>query len=171
MKTLFKFFLVVAFLAFANNTFAQKPLKLAYIDMQELITSMPERDSAMAKLQKVQKQLQDEMELLNVERNKKYEDYLANNKNWTDLVRQSREQEIQAMNQKIEAFRESAMDNMQQEEAKLMQPILEKANKAIETVAKEQGITYVLNIQAVHYKSPDAQDILSSVKQQLGIKK
>ncbi len=171
MKTLLKFVFVIALIVCCNNIFAQKPLKLAYVDMQALVASMPAYDSAMVKMQKVQKELQDEMELLNVERNKKYEDYTTNSKNWTDLVRQSREQEIMTMNQKIQTFQESAMESLQQEEAKLMQPLLDRANKAIDAVAKANDITYVLNSQAILAKSMDSLDLLPLVQQHMGIKK
>jgi outer membrane protein len=170
MKTILKFVLVIAIVALCSNVSAQT-LKLAHINMQELIVSMSEYDTAMVKMQKVAKDLETELETLNVERNKKLEEYANNNKNWTDLVRQSREQELQAMSNRIQMFQEQAQESYQQENEKLMQPILEKANKAIEIVAKEQGIIYVLSSQALLYKAIDSVDLLPAVKQHMGIKK
>ncbi|MDR1866110.1 MAG: OmpH family outer membrane protein [Bacteroidales bacterium] len=172
MKVVLKIvFIVAVAIVFHNSAYAQKPLKLAHIDSQELMRSMPEYDTAVVKLQKLQKELEGELENLRVEYNRKLEEYVNNQKNWTDLVRQSREQELQGMQQKTQVFQESAMETMEQEQAKLMQPVREKANKAIETIAVEQGITYVLEAQSLYFKSADSQNILPLVQQHLGIKK
>jgi outer membrane protein len=169
MKIL-KIVVAVSFvLAICNSTYAQKPLKLAHIDSQELMQSMPEWDSALVKMQKIQKDLQTEMEGLQVEYNRKLEEYANNQKNWTDLVRQSREQELRTLQQRMQEFQDAAGEDFQKEQAKLIQPIREKANKAIETVAKEQGITYVLEAQVLLFKATDSLDMLSLVQQQLGI--
>ena len=171
MKILIKIVFVFVIGAVCNIASAQGQLKLAHINVEDLIQSMPDYDSAMVKMQKIQKGLQDEMELLTVEYNKKLDDYNTNGKNLTDLVRQSREQELIAMNQRMAGFREGAGETMEQENAKLMQPIWEKINKAIEAVAKEQGLTYVLtaNQQVLLYKSMNSIDILSLVQKHMGI--
>jgi Skp family chaperone for outer membrane proteins len=57
------------------------------------------------------------------------------------------------------------------EQEKLMQPIIEKANKAIETVAKEQGISLVISETVLHFKAVGTINLLPAVKQYLGIKK
>ncbi|MDR2038841.1 MAG: OmpH family outer membrane protein [Bacteroidales bacterium] len=173
MKTLIKLVFVLAIAAFCNNISAQsqKPVKLAHIDMAELIGSMPERDSAMANLQKLQKELETELESLHVERNRKYEEYTKNNATWTALVKQSREEEIRTIEQKISEFQQSAYETLQQEQEKLLQPVIEKANKAIDVVSRENNITYVFNSQALVFKAVDSQDILELVQKQLGVKK
>ena len=171
MKTTLKLVLVIALIAFSGKVSAQKPLKMAHINMQELVMSMPEHDSAMVQMQKVQKEIETEMESQQVEYNKKLEEYSNNEKNWTDLVRQSRAQELQSLGQRMQIFRESAQQRFEEENENLLRPILDKANKAIETVSKEQGITYVLNTQTLVYRSMDSQDIIQLVKDQLGIKK
>jgi outer membrane protein len=173
MKNLFKFVFVVVVLAvFGDCAYAQKVVKLAHIDSQALIQTMPEYDSAVVKIQKIGKELEAEMESQQVELNRKYEEFQKNQAGWTELVRNSRQQELVTMQQKLEEFRQSAGESFQQEQAKVFQPVREKAIKAIEEVAKEQGITYVLEAQGVVlFKSIDSQDLLPAVKQHLGIKK
>jgi Skp family chaperone for outer membrane proteins len=51
-----------------------------------------------------------------------------------------------------------------------MAPIQEKVLNAISEVAKAQGITYVLNTQALLYVATDAVDLGSAVKTKLGLK-
>ena len=172
MKTTLKLVLAIALFALCSNVSAQT-LKLAHINMEELIVSMPEYDSATVKLQKVAKGIDEELESMRVELNRKYEDYLKKRDDLTELVRSSKEQDIQALNQRIQVYQEQAQESYQQEQAKLMQPVLEKANKAIETVAKEQGVTYVIsaNNQILLFKAVGTLDLLPAAKQHLGIKK
>ena len=170
MKTTLKLLLVIAVVAVCSNVSAQT-LKMAHISMNELIVSMSEYDSAMVSMQKFTNTLEQALEEMNVERNKKIEEYTTKSKDWTDLVRQSKENDLNSINERIQMFQQQAQESIQQEEGKLMQPIVEKINKAIETVAKEQGITYVLNAQTLHYKAINSIDLLPAVKQHLGIKK
>ena len=173
MKTTLKLVLfVIAVAVLCNNVSAQTP-KLAHINQDELIVSMSEYDSAVVKMQKFTKVLEDELEAMGVERNKKFEEYTTKSKDWTDLVRSSKEQELNAIGQRIQLFQEQAQESIQQEQAKLFQPVYEKANKAIEDVAKEQGITYVIsaNPQILLFKAVGSTDLLPSVKQKMGIKK
>ena len=60
---------------------------------------------------------------------------------------------------------------MQQKEAELFQPIMDKAQAAIEKVSKSNGFTYVFDISAggVVYFSEKSIDILPLVKKELGI--
>jgi len=172
MKTTLKLAIAIAIAVLCSNVSAQT-IKLAHINLDELIVSMSEYDSATVKLQREEKGLLQELELLNVERNRKIEDYSKNQAVWTELVKQSRAEEIQSMNQRIEMFQQQAQESLQQMQGELMQPILEKANKAIEAVAKEQGITYVLsgNPQILIYKAVGTVDLLPAAKKHLGINK
>jgi outer membrane protein len=170
MKNTIKLVLAITVIALCSNVSAQN-LKLAYINMNELIVSMPEYESASAELQKVIQGLQSEMEEMQVEYNRKLEDYNQKQAGWADLVKQSKTEELIAFQQRIQSFQQQAEESLQQEEAKLMQPVYEKANKAIETVAKEQGVTGVINDQVLLYKDATMINLLSAVQKHLGIDK
>jgi outer membrane protein len=172
MKTIVKLVIAIVLVALCSNVSAQN-LKVAHINIQELITAMPEYDSAMVKLQKYGQELQKVIEEMQVELNRKYEDFSKNQANLNDLVRQARTEEITIMQQRLQAFQQQAEENYGQEQEKLVQPVVEKANKAIEAVAKEQNITYVFSSspQIIHYKAVGTIDLLPAAKQHLGIKK
>ena len=169
MKTILK--LVVAFAIFAMcNSVSAQDLKLAHINIDELIESMPENDSVMSAIRKKELELMNELELLQVEYNRNLEEYRQNYANWDDLVRLSREERLSTMLERVQGFQQSVRDRLQQEYIRLMQPVIEKANKAIDAVAKEKGLAYVLNTQALHYIAPGTLDLLPVVRQHLGIK-
>jgi outer membrane protein len=72
--------------------------------------------------------------------------------------------------QRIENYRNSASQQIQQKQAEVYQPILEKAQGVIEEVAKEKGLIYVFDVNAVMYKSNQSIDLLPLVKEKMGIK-
>lgn len=173
MKKVFLISAVLLLLA-GMSVEAQAVLKLGHVNKQEILTLMPETDSAQKKLDKVAKDLQDQMEKMQVEFNKKYEDYMANASNWSELIRNTKETELQEMNQRIQNFQNVAQQDIQQQQAKLFKPILDKLNTAISDVAKEGKFTYIFDISQgsfVVFQSADSQDITPLVKKKLGIAK
>jgi len=171
MKNIVKLVIAIVLVAMCNNVSAQN-LKLAHISKQDLIVSMPEYETAMAQFQKIQEDLGKNLEEMQVEYRRKYEEFSKNQETWTDLVKQSKLDEIQSMERRIGAFQESAQESLQQDYNRLLQPVIEKADKAIEAVAKEQGVTYVIeaNPQILIFKAVGTLDLLPAVKQHLGIK-
>ncbi len=165
-----KIVLVTALLLAGANVFAQN-YKFGHINTNELFALMPERDSAQQILQKYAKELEDQLETMRVELNNKYNDYLNEQENLTDLIKQTKEQEINDLNQRIQGFETTAQQELQRKEAELFQPIYEKANNAIQEVAKENGFTYIFDLvtRTVLYFSEDSENILPLVKKKLGI--
>jgi outer membrane protein len=89
----------------------------------------------------------------------------------SDLVRQAKEEDIQAKQQRIEVFRTQADQQLQQKQQELMAPIFDKADKAIAEVAKENNLVYVFDISSrvVLYQSSKSVDVLPLVKRKMGI--
>ena len=171
MKTTLKLVVAIAFFALCSNISAQN-IKLAHINLEELIFAMPEYEEAMETLQKIGQDFGKEIEELQVEINRKWDELQRTQDGLTDLVRQTRMEEIQRMSESLELFQQRAQASFNQEQERLMQPIIEKANKAVEEVAKEQGITYVISSapQILIFKAVGTIDLLSAVKQHMGIR-
>lgn len=165
-----KIVLVAALLLSGANMFAQN-YKFGHINTNELFTLMPERDSAQQILQNFAKELESQLETMRVELNNKYNDYLNEQGNLTDLIKQTKEQEINDLDQRIKGFEATAQQELQRKEAELFQPIYEKANNAIQEVAKENQFTYIFDLasRALIYFSEDSENILLLVKKKLGI--
>jgi len=170
MKTTLKLVLAITVFALCSNVSAQN-LKVAHINMQELVFSMPDYDSAMVKLQKFTQDLEQVLEEMQVELNKKQDDFQKNQANWSDLVKQSKNEDLVTLYQRIQTFQQQAQESYQQENDKLLQPVLEKANKAISAVANEQGITHVFSEQSLLFTATGTINLLSAVQKHLGITK
>lgn len=164
--------LALAMIAVAANA----QLKIGHINSQELLAAMPETDSAQKKLANLAKESELMLEELNVEFNKKWEDYskkLEDKENpMSPLIRSAKEAELQELQQRIQVFRQQAEQDLQKQRAELLQPIQETALKAVNEVAEENGFTYVLDmgIGVVIYAAPDSEDILPLVKKKLNLK-
>ena len=102
----------------------------------------------------------------------KMQDYEANQATMSNLVKQSKEKEIIDIQNRIQQFQAYAEQEFEAKRAELLSPILEKIQNAINTVGKEKGYTYILDLAtgAAVYVGTDAVDANKDVKAKLGIK-
>jgi outer membrane protein len=164
--------LLILLAGIANVTKAQT-LKFGHIDISQLILVMPERTSALTQLEKTSKELEDMLGTMQTEFQTMVKDYTDKRETMSDLVRQAKEEDIQAKQQRIETFRTQSEQQLQQKQQDLMKPIINKADSCISVVAKEQGLIYVFDVSSrvVLYQSNQSIDILPLVKKKMGIEK
>jgi outer membrane protein len=169
MKKIFVILLILVAVT-ANVAKAQAP-KFGHIDIQQLIQVMPERTTAVADLEKTANELEEMLGTMQTELQAMFKEYTEKRETMSDLVRQAKEEDIQAKQQRIETFRGQSEQQLQQKQQDLMKPIIAKADQAIADVAKEQGLIYVFDISSrvVLYKSTQSVDVLPLVKKKLGI--
>jgi len=161
--------ILVSLFLFAGGLSAQT-LKFGHIDFQQLLQLMPEREVAQKEMAKVQSDLEAQLATMQKELQDKGKDYLAQQKTLTDAIRVTKEDELQSLQQRIQTFQQTAQENLQKEESKRFQPIIDKAKKAISDVGKEQGLLYIFEVNGVLYHSEQSIDLLAMVKTKLGIK-
>lgn len=150
------------------NAFAQK--KFGHIDAAALVESMPEKKKAQTDMETYAKGLQEQLRIMSAEFDKKYQDYMAQEGSMTELVKQTKAKELEDLNNRIKDFQTKAQDDIAKKEQELMAPIIDKARKAIEAVAKEKGINYVFDSSAgVLLVKDETEDMLSAVKKHLNI--
>lgn len=153
-----------------QNAMAQK---FGHINRNELIQSMPEFDSAKVKLEKLSTELQNALELLQVEYNNKADAYVKDSKNLTDIVRQTKEQELQDYQKRMTDFQSNAQNQLQEKQVELFKPITDKADKAIKEVGKENGFLYIFDLSQnilAYYDETKSTNIMPLVKTKLGLK-
>lgn len=161
------FVLVVALFASATM-FAQKPVKLGHIDAQELIKIMPEVDSIQKKLMAEQEEAESMLKTMQSELQTLYAEYQSKRDQMSDLIKQTKEDELQDKDARIRQFAEQAQKRLQDRNEELFAPIQEKIKNAIAKVAKANGYTYIFTSGATLYEGGD--DILPLVKKEMGLK-
>jgi len=171
MKLLTKTFLFIALIVFGGAVSAQS-LKIGYIDSNEIMGLMPERDSVEVNLMKFQQQLENELRVMGAEYQKKITDYQNNLATMSNLIKQSKEKEIQDLQARIQEFQQSADAEFGDKRTELLKPVIDKVKKAIEDVGKEQGYTYILDSATgvlLHVGST-ADNVTAQVKAKLKLK-
>lgn len=166
MKKLFAITLL-SFLSFV--TFAQQ--KIGYINSEELIMSMPEAKKADADITAYAKTFQDQLATMQKELETKYKAYEAGVKTMTEAMKDVKEKEITDLQARIQSTQQNAEEKIANKRQELLKPITEKADKAIQDVAKEKGYSYILDASSgsIVYATP-ADNIIQDVKNKLGIK-
>ncbi|MFN2394111.1 MAG: OmpH family outer membrane protein [Bacteroidales bacterium] len=169
MKKIFSIAVLMVFFLGMNAT-ANAQEKFGHINTNELLQMMPGREEASQQLEKFAQELETQFTTMQREFQTKYQDYLENQENLSQLIRQSRERELSSLQERITEFQESAQDELVQEENRLLQPIVDQARNAIEEVAKENGYTYVFDrsVGVLLYSDP-GDDIMPLVKAKLGL--
>jgi len=144
--------------------------KFGYIDSQELLMLMPERNAAETEVQDFAKSLEAQLASMTAEYQQRVQDYQTNESTYTDLVKQDKIAEITSLEQRIQTFGENAQQSLQSKEQELLEPILSKARKAIEDVAAEGSFTYIFDKSAgsILY-AKESENILHLVKKKLGL--
>lgn len=173
MRKVLTLLVVGAIITVAGLKANAQNFKFGHINSQELLTSMPDRDSAESKLKKYTATLEAQIEELQVEFNKKYQDYIQKRATFSDAIREMKEKELQEMQQRAQEFQQAAEQDYQRVQAETMKPVIEKADAAIKKVAKANNFTYIFDTGGgiLLYYSEQSIDILPLVKKELGITK
>ena len=133
------------------------------------MTELPEAIQAQTQLQEEAKKLQDQMAIMNSEAQQKMTEYINKRDSLPDLIKATKEKELQDMQERIQSFQQLAQQSLSQKEQQLIAPIVEKINKAIEAVGKENGFIYIFDTasQVILYNSDQSTDAEALVKAKL----
>ena len=159
--------------AFVGHKAQAQTLKFGHVNSEELIQALPEFDSARVKLEKFQKELVNALELMTVEFNNKNAAYEKESKNYTEVVKQTKEQELVDMNRRIQEFQQNAQNQMQEKQVELFQPVYAKVDKAIKDVGKENGFLYVFDVSKgslLYFDEAKSTNVITLAKAKLGVK-
>ena len=126
-----RFLAITALVLFAVSAGYSQTVKFGHVNGNELVQSLPEFDSAQVKLEKVRVELQNTLEIMTVQLNNMNDVYMKDNKNWTEIVRQTKEQEMIDLNKRIQDFQTKAQTDLQEMQVTMFRPIQEKVDKAI----------------------------------------
>ena len=160
-------------MAFAGKSLMAQNFKFGHVNSEELIQAMPEFDTAQVKLEKFRKDLVNALDLMSVELNTKNDAYQKESKNLSDIVKQTKEQELFDMNKRIQEFQANAQTQLQEKQTELFQPVYAKVDKAVKDVGKENGFTYVFDIAKgalLYFDESKSANIMPLAKAKLGLK-
>ncbi|MFH1319789.1 MAG: OmpH family outer membrane protein [Bacteroidota bacterium] len=171
MKNIIKaaFLIAIPLLIGTTNLQGQNS-KFGHINSNDLLALMPDREKAAKEIENFSKELENQLRIMSGEYESKLQDYQSKESLMTEPIKQTKLKEIMDLEQRIREFQQTAQESLQKKENELLTPIINKAKKAIDEVAKEKGYTYIFDsgVGVILYVE-DKNDILPLVKNKLGL--
>ncbi|MBM3916785.1 MAG: OmpH family outer membrane protein [Sphingomonadales bacterium] len=137
------------FVAIGFSTFAQT--KIGHVDSQKLLDTLPSRDIAIKKLDSMKTAGMQELQLMDADFQKAYQDYMTNQASKSPAERQIIEGRLMQKQQMLEATQASLEEGLQIMSEELNKPILDRVQKAIDIVAERKKLNYVIDVSATMY--------------------
>ena len=164
MKKLFVF----ALAAFA--TLSLQAQSFGRVNFSELVALMPEMDQAREVIAASQKEAEETYSAMLEEFQSKYSQYQQKQATWTAAIKESKERELSDMQNRIQEFQANISQELQQQQNQLQAPIYEKANKAVQELAKAKGLTALFDsTQALYFDESKVIDLTPEARKALGI--
>ena len=157
-----------------GNSFAQ--LKIGYVDSNTIMDNLPDAQDARQKLDALIQDWQKELGDLQTQWQTKYDDYQKRKLIMTDQTRSDMEADLVKLEQQIADYREKKFGTngeLFQKQDELMKPVQNKVFNAIQDVANEEDLDFVLdksgdNTLLLYAK--DQYDITPQVMEKLKLK-
>ena len=161
--------ILIAAAALAGLAASAQP-KFAHVNFQEIVQLMPEMDSARTTMELVQNETQEIYTSMMQEFQTKYQQFEQKQASWTPAVRESKQRELGEIQNRLQEFEQSAQQDLQAKQQELMAPIYQKAQGAVNDIAKKQGFIYVFDASQILYIDPaQSTDITKDARTALGI--
>ncbi|PRY36493.1 periplasmic chaperone for outer membrane proteins Skp [Spirosoma oryzae] len=159
----------------APATTASAALKLGYTNIDYILGQTPEAKDIQNQLTIQRTQSENELKRMQKELEDKYGAYQKGAEQMSDVIRKDRETELQGLQTRIQEFGRTAEQSLQAKYGQLVNPVVQKIQKAIDAVAQENGYTYIFNLDAganttpILLVAPKENDITDLVFKKLGV--
>lgn len=159
----------------AAGATAPGPLKLGYTNIDYVLAQTPEAKDIQNQLTIQRTQSENELKRMQKELEDKYAAYEKGAAQMSDVIRKDRETELQGLQARIQEFGRTAEQSLQNKYQQLVNPVVQKIQKAIDAVAKDNGYTYVFNLDAgantipILLVAPEENNITELVLRKMGI--
>ncbi len=147
-------------------------LKIGLVDFGSVLQAMPETTAAQNQIKEVSDKYQAEYQKLGEEMNRLMEEYQKMSENELPAIKERKTRELSDYQQKIQAFEQNAMNDINKMQNDLMGPIQQKISQAVESVGREGNFSLIqiYDPQLVLYRAEPVEDITPLVKAKLGVK-
>ena len=140
-------------MAFLSMAAIAQP-KFAYVNFTELYQLMPEADEARATMTASSNEAQETYQAMVEEYQAKATEYQQKASTWTQTIRESKEKALMDMQQRIGEFEQNIQAELSAQQNQLMSPLVQKAQDAVNKLAKDGGYAFVLDGSQFLYVDP-----------------
>lgn len=176
--TLFTFCLAFVGFSGQQTAQAQNNLTIGYVDPQAILNKMPEMKAVQQRLQNFADRKRQELQDKQANFQQELSAYQQKSTVISEQAKKKEEERLGKLQTELQQFQTQLQQEIQQKQQELVGPLLQQIEEAINAVAEERGLTYVLNTTTsqgdviVLYASPQAReqyDITDAVMRELGI--
>jgi len=153
-----------------TTTYLHAQTKIAYIHMQQLVSSMPETKRALDTLQQYEQELNKDGQVLVTEFQKRVALFTKEEPTLKPDIRDIRIKELETAKASIDDYKMRMEQKLALREQQLTDPIIAKAKKAVADLAAEKGFVCVLDSSKDIIVTATCEDLMAAAKLKLGIK-
>lgn len=129
-------------------------MRIGYTNVDYVLSQMNESKQIEADLKAYSSQLEAQLQGKFKEYESKAEAYRKGAATMTDVIKADKEKELMNLQNSIQEFQKNADASLQKKQQSLLEPALDKLQKAIDAVASENGYTYIFNSDAGYGSTP-----------------
>jgi outer membrane protein len=144
-----KWFYTLVVLISMSSAIAQ--VKMAHVNSQKLLDTLPSRKVAMKKLQEFEASGVKELQEMEADFNKALAEYEKKRPDLSPMLIKIEEEKLMKKQQNIQDRQESLSQEMQIYSQELNKPILERVQKAVEIVSDRRKLNYVIDESVTLY--------------------
>lgn len=152
---------LVLFIGFS----AAAQTKIAHVDSQKLLDTMPSRKAAITQLDEIQKSGVAELEEMQKAFESAYKVFVERDKagEMPPMIKDNEQNKLMRMQQNLETRQAELEQELKTYSEQLNQPILDRVQKAIEIVAERKKLGYVLDQSSMTMYYKGGMDITNEV--------
>lgn len=158
--------LIVVLVALMSLTQLSAQTKIAHVNSQSLLDTLPSRKVAMKQLQEFEAAGMKELDEMNADFQKAYQKYAAEQGTLSPVMRQYEEERLQKKQYAMQQREQELQTQMQNLSSELNAPILKRVQKAVDIVAERKKFNYVID-ESVTLFHKGGTDITSEVLTEL----
>ncbi len=169
MKNFFQLSALIALFFLTANTTVEAQ-KFGYINSAAVLAELPEVQQMRSNLEGLQKQLQKKGQQMLADYQTKQQEAAAKQQAGTLAPVEEKQvlEDLQKKEQEIMKFEQEMQQKLGSKEQELLNPILERVNNAIQSVAKDNSFQFIFDTSSgVLLYADESQDITAMVKAKL----
>ena len=136
--------LSIVALLFVTN-FAISQSKVAHVDSQQLLDTMPSRELALKEIKDIEEEFKTELQTMYEEYEKTRAKLEAERSSLSPTIIKSRETNLMGLGQRIQEREQTIQNELQMRAQELNQPIFERVKQAVDIVADRKKLNYVID--------------------------
>lgn len=163
-----KLTLLVCVVLFSVLTISAQKFKYGHIDGNAVYKKMPEVQKADTVYTVYVKALEDQIKSMQDDYNLKAKDYQDNEATLSDILKETKIDELKSLGERIQKFQISAQEDAIKKQNEIYEPVRKKFNDALKSVAKKHGYKFIIDKNALLYFD-EIDDVTNLVEKELGI--